>query len=62
MHINSEATPFCGPREGKTRILAIRVKSLLPSMSKMEKSFKMVTVLARTRTEKTKVQIGSATL
>lgn len=35
-------------------------KSLLPSMSKMEKSFKTVRVLAKTRMEKTNVQIGSA--
>lgn len=31
-------------------------------MSKMEKSFNTVTVLARTRMEKTNVQIGSAIL
>lgn len=40
----------------------IIIKSLLPSMSKTEKSFKTVMVLAKTRMEKTNVQIGSAIL
>lgn len=43
-------------------MLEIIRKSLLPSMSKMEKSFKRVTVLAKTRPEKINVQIGSAIL
>lgn len=60
MHIDSEATPFSALREEKTWTLGIRVKSLLPAVSTTEKSFKMVRVLAQTRTETTKVQIGSA--
>lgn len=61
MHINSEHA-FCTYRKEKTLILGITIKSLLPSMSKMMKSFKIVMVLAKTRTEKTHVQIGSAIL
>lgn len=54
--------PCCDYREEKTLILEIIIKSLLPSMSKMEKSFKTVMVLAKTRMEKTNVQMGSAIL
>lgn len=43
-------------------MLEVIIKALLPSMSKMEKTFKRVMVLAKTRTEKTNVQIGSAIL
>lgn len=54
--------PFCDSREDKTLTLGVIIKSLLPSMSKMEKSFKIVMVLAKTRMEKMNVQIGSASL
>lgn len=53
---------MCGYRDEKTWLLGIIIRSFLPSMSKMEKSFKTVMVLAITRMEKTNVQIGSAIL
>lgn len=43
-------------------ILGIMMKALLPSMSKMKKSFKIMMVLTKTRMEKINVHTGSAIL
>jgi hypothetical protein len=46
----------------RASVLRILMKAVLPSMSKMEKSFKIMTVLAKTRMEKINVHTGSAIL